>query len=232
MLRIAVCDDDAHQLKQVTKLLQDYFQSHPFQTAEVSTFLHGRTLLDEIRAKSGFDLYILDILMPEWNGIALGQTLRKNGDSGQIIYLTNSNDFAADSYDVQAFYYLLKPVEPQKLFSVLDGIVEVQYRQEKQQAILVQTTEGPLRLFLNQIRYVERVGRLMRYHCTDGMLDSQTIRVPFKEMVAPLLADQRFFLCGASYVLNFQHVKGHHTHGHRSLPSNRVYTEQATSCFI
>ena len=44
------------------------------------------------------------------------------------------------------------------------------------------------------------------YHCTDGTLDSQSIRTPFREMVAPLLADQRFYLCGTSFVLNFQHV--------------------------
>lgn len=48
----------------------------------------------------------------------------------------------------------------------------------------------------------------MRYYCTDSTVDSQTIRVSFREMAAPLLADRRFCLCGASFVLNFQHVTG------------------------
>ena len=48
----------------------------------------------------------------------------------------------------------------------------------------------------------------MRYYCTDGMVDSQTIRMPFMEMAAPLLADPRFCPCGASFVLNLQHVAG------------------------
>lgn len=48
----------------------------------------------------------------------------------------------------------------------------------------------------------------MRYHCTDGVVDSQTIRASFRETTAPLLVDPRFCLCGASYVLNFQHVVG------------------------
>lgn len=48
----------------------------------------------------------------------------------------------------------------------------------------------------------------MRYYCTDGTVDSLTIRVPFREMAEPLLVDQRFYLCGASFVLNFQHVAG------------------------
>ena len=48
----------------------------------------------------------------------------------------------------------------------------------------------------------------MRYYCTDATIDSQTIRVSFREAAPSLLADQRFYLCGASFVLNFQHVTG------------------------
>src|SRR5699024_3920895 len=75
-------------------------------------------------------------------------------------------------------------------------------------AVVVTTVDGPRRILLERIRYVERVGRYMRYYCTDTTIDSQTIRVSFREAVASLLADRRFCLCGASFVLNFQHVTG------------------------
>ena len=42
--------------------------------------------------------------MPELNGIETGRRLRILGDEGEIVYLTSSNDFAADSYDVRAFF--------------------------------------------------------------------------------------------------------------------------------
>lgn len=73
---------------------------------------------------------------------------------------------------------------------------------------MVSTPNGPRRVLLEQIRYVERVGRCMRYYCTTGVVDSQSIRVSFREAASPLLADRRFYLCGASFVLNFQHVTG------------------------
>ena len=73
---------------------------------------------------------------------------------------------------------------------------------------MVTTAAGPRRILLERIRYVERVGRCMRYFCTDGTVDSQSIRIPFKKAAAPLLADRRFYLCGASFALNFQHVTG------------------------
>ena len=207
ILRIAVCDDEEQQLKQITALLDTYFQSRHDLNGQVEAFLSGSALLERAERLGGFDLYLLDILMPDLNGIETGRRLRARGDSGEIIYLTTSNDFAADSYDVHAFFYLLKPVENRKLFRVLDQVVE-QRRRRRSSAIVVHTAGGPRRLLLENIRYVERVGRIMRYYCTDGTVDSQSIRVSFREIAAPLLADRRFFLGGAGVVLNFQHVTG------------------------
>jgi len=207
MLRIAICDDEEKQLKQATALLHIYLQSRPDLIGQMETFRSGGALLARVEDIGGFDLYILDILMPELSGIDIGRRLRALGEGGEIIYLTNSNDFAADSYDVRAFFYLLKPMDQEKLFQVLDGAVE-KLNRRRSGAVVVTTADGPRRILLERIRYVERVGRCMRYFCTDATVDSQTIRVSFREAAAPLLADRRFCLCGSSYVLNFQHVTG------------------------
>ena len=207
MLRIAICDDEENYLKQTAALLQDYLHARPGLGGRTETFRSGGALLARAEEAGGFDLYVLDILMPELNGIDTGRRLRALEEGGEIVYLTSSNDFAADSYDVRAFFYLLKPIEGERLFQVLDGAVEKLTRR-RSRAIVVTTADGPRRLLLERIRYVERVGRCMRYDCTDGTIDSQTIRVSFCEAAAPVLADRRFCLCGASFVLNFQHVTG------------------------
>lgn len=188
-------------------MLNAYLSSRPDLSGQVETFRSGSTLLARVEDVGGFDLYVLDILMPELSGIDTGRRLRALGDGGEIIYLTSSNDFAADSYDVRAFFYLLKPVNEGKLFQVLDAAVE-NLKRRRSSAVVVTTVDGPRRILLERIRYVERVGRYMRYYCTDTTIDSQTIRVSFREAVAPLLADRRFCLCGASFLLNFQHVAG------------------------
>ena len=207
MLQIALCDDEKKQLSQAAAMLNAYLSSRPDLSGQVETFRSGSTLLARVEDVGGFDLYVLDILMPELSGIDTGRRLRALGDGGEIIYLTSSNDFAADSYDVRAFFYLLKPVNEGNLFQVLDAAVE-NLKRRRSSAVVVTTVDGPRRILLERIRYVERVGRYMRYYCTDTTIDSQTIRVSFREAVAPLLADRRFCLCGASFLLNFQHVAG------------------------
>lgn len=207
MLRIAVCNGEENQLHQTAALLNTYLRSHPSVNGQVEAFPSGRALLAQAESAGGFDLYVLDILMPDLSGIDTVRRLRELGEGGEIIYLTSSNEFAADSYDVRAFFYLLKPVEQNKLFQVLDGAME-KLNRRRSSAVVVPTAEGPRRILFEHIRYIERVRRIMRYYCTDGIVDFQTIRVPFREMAAPLLADPRFCLCGASFVLNFQHVTG------------------------
>lgn len=207
MLRIAACDDEPVHLEKTMEMLYAYFRARPHLQGQAVPFAGGQALLEQSNAQNGFDLYLLDILMPGLDGIQTGHRLRDLGEGGEIIYLSSSNDFAADSYDVRAFCYLLKPVEEEKLFAVLDAAVDKLDRR-RAAGIVVATPGGPRRLLLERILYVERVGRIMRYYCVDGTLDSQTIRMPFREMTAPLLADSRFYPCGASFVLNLQHVTG------------------------
>ena len=207
MLTIAICDDQKEQLKRTAELLHAYLNARPTLQGRIFTFTNGAALLAHAESQNGFDIYLLDILMPGLDGIQTGQRLRELRDGGEIIYLSSSNEYALDSYDVRAFFYLLKPVDENKLFQVLDRAVK-KLNQRRNSAIVVATADGPRRILLEHIRYVERVGRCMRYYCTDDVVDSQSIRASFREMAAPLLADRRFCLCGASFVLNFQHVVG------------------------
>ena len=105
MLRIAICDDEEKHLKQTAELLNTYLQSRPDLQGQVELFPSGGSLLERVEEDRSFDLYVLDILMPELSGIDTGRRLRTLGEGGEIIYLTSSNDFAADSYDVRAFFY-------------------------------------------------------------------------------------------------------------------------------
>ena len=156
MLRIAICDDEEKQRRESASLLEAYFDSRPGLSGQMELFQSGSALLERVKAAGGFDLYILDILMPDLSGIETGRRLRTLGGGGEMVYLTCSNDFAADSYDVRAFFYLLKPVEKDKFFQVLDGAVE-KLNRRRASAVVVSTADGPRRILMEHIRYVERL---------------------------------------------------------------------------
>ncbi len=207
MLKIAVCDDDAAELARSVTLLKEFCARRPELAAGVTTFPGAQDLLDALGKGANFDLYLLDVLMPGKNGIEAGKELRSLGRDGEIIYLTTSPDYAVDSYQTQAFYYLLKPVDRDQLFQVLDRAADA-LDKRKNQTVIVSTAVGLRSIPLSDILYVERVDRSMRYYLAGGeAVDSRTLRGSFRDGAAPLLEDRRFFLCGASFVLGLHHVK-------------------------
>lgn len=206
MIKLAVCDDEAEQREAIGNLLREYAASRPSPAIKISIFSSGQDLLAAAEECGGFDLYVLDIVMPGLSGIELGVRLRELYADGTIIYLTISPEYAVDSYAARAFYYLMKPAEPDKLFPVLDQAVAA-LEKKRAACVAVRTKDGLERVRLDEIVYAELTGRTVRYHLADGSsLDSLTVRSPFQEETAPLLADQRFFLCGASFAVNLFYV--------------------------
>ncbi len=206
MIKISICDDDICQQKRICSLLQQYEEAHPGLAARVSVFSSGPELLNQAEEENGFDLYILDVIMPKMNGIELGLKLRSINSDGVIIYLTTSRDYAVESYLVQAFYYLLKPVDKTAFYTVLDKAVSMLEKQSMA-SIEVRTANGIRRLSFDEIMYVELAKRFAKYHLTDEkVINSITLRNSFHTEVASLLKDERFTLCGTSFAVNLHHV--------------------------
>jgi len=206
MIKLALCDDETEQRAAIGELLREYAASRPDLAVKLSVFSSGEELLAAAEECGGFDLYVLDVVMPGLSGIGLGVRLRELYSGGVIIYLTVSPEYAVDSYAARAFQYLMKPVEPVRFFQELDQAASVLEKQ-KAACITVRIKEGLRLVRLDEIVYVELAGRSMRYHLSGGTcLDSVTVRSSFQEEAAPLLADPRFFLCGASFVVNLFYV--------------------------
>lgn len=206
MIHIAVCDDDLSQCEHTKSLLKKFFEIRPEISVMISVYTSGEELLFSVEETGGFDLYILDIIMPQLNGIEAALQLRETDDLGQIIYLTSAPEYAVESYKTHAFHYLLKPIQEDMFFSVMEKILFL-IQQRKSNTITVKTADAVQNISLDQILYVELVGRCAYYHLTDSsVIKSTTLRITFAEAVAPLLLDTRFILCGASFAINLHHV--------------------------
>lgn len=206
MFKMALCDDDAAQRATVSKQLEAYALQRPDLAVKLSVFSSAEELLAAEARGELFDLYLLDVVMPGMTGIELGLRLREQGRTGVIVYLTVSPEYALDSYETRAFYYLLKPVEPERLCWVLDNAVASVIRR-RDACITVKTKDGLQLVRLDHIQYVELTGRTACYHlCDQERVDSVTMRSSFHAEMAPLLENNGFFACGASFVVNFYYV--------------------------
>ena len=106
------------------------------------------------------DLIILDIIMPLLNGMDTARELRHDHQSVPIIFLTSSREYAVDSYEVKAFHYLMKPLESDHLFRVLDDFWETTHT--ARESFAAQTDTGFCRITLEDVDYLEAQNNLPR----------------------------------------------------------------------
>lgn len=85
-MRIAVCDDEKAYLEKIADLVRDYSRTRQGLSFSLSASSSANELLDFINEHGGFDLYILDIIMPEVNSIQLGPALRSYGEGGMFLF--------------------------------------------------------------------------------------------------------------------------------------------------
>lgn len=204
-MKLAVCDDSAQCMKQTLAVANEYIARR--KDVSLASFSDPYDLLESAQKIGGYDIYILDIVMPAMNGIQLGQKLRNAGFDGKIIYLTSSEEYAIDSFKVKAFDYIMKPIQKETFDKVMDEAI-ASLAVKKDRAIVVKTKEAAIRIKYEDILYVELSRRVLVYHLKNGItVTSLHIRSSFSEAMAELLADRRFAPCGASMLLNLYHIR-------------------------
>ena len=105
MLKIALCDDGAAILENIQSCVLSYF-NRTTQHAEIKAFAKSEHLVASIADGDRFDLYILDVEMPELNGFEVAKKLRVYQPDAGIIFLTSHFEFADEGYKVRALRYV------------------------------------------------------------------------------------------------------------------------------
>ena len=132
-----------------------------------------------------YDLLFLDIYMDsnkeQDTGMDIARKIREQKDSCALIFVTSSDAFAVASYDVQASYYLLKPLDPAKLSRVLDSI-EIKNAQEMRY-IEVICDRTPVRVPIKTILYADTFHNAVQLHTDAGVLRTYLTFQKFEEMI-------------------------------------------------
>ncbi len=112
-MKIVICDDDAAELNKLSTALKNIFTEHVLPL-EIVSFNNGKDCYSYLLNNTA-DIVFFDIYLQDSLGIDLALKLRDAGCTFKLIFLTTSNEFANESYEARASYYLLKPATPEQL---------------------------------------------------------------------------------------------------------------------
>ena len=197
-MNILICDDMQEDAEKLVRLL-----GQACTGADMAVFQCGADALDYVRSVASTDICFLDIIMPEMNGVELAEKLRESGYKGAIVFLTTSNEYAHESYRVEAFDYLLKPPSLKSVLGVLQKLETVRLSGDTE-GITLKVFGVARKILFRDIEYAEVKNHKVFILLTDG--GSVDVSVPLSEIAPRLLCDNRFTQCHASYVVNMDAI--------------------------
>lgn len=205
MLSIAVCDDELLFCARLSEKIRCMMERLG-RICVIRQFQSGTELLE---TNEQFDIIFLDILMKGLNGMDTAKRIRERACSKLLVFISSSPDYVWESYEVEAFWYLVKPVSEKKLEQVLRRAV-AKAEEGPQEYLIIQKERRPRKLFLKDICYFEIRGRVIELHGTEGVL-------PYYGQLGDLekqLSGKGFFRCHKSIVVNLAYVD---TYSHQEV---------------
>ena len=198
-LKIAICDDDASQREYLTEAVSDWAKKNR-HLANIRQYMDAKSFLFDYLEDKGFDILLLDIEMPEMNGIELAKTVRRENSTVQIVFITGFYEYFSDGFDVSALHYLIKPADERKLFTVLDKAVD--NRAYRQRSVLLVTADGEVKVSLADILYIESENVYIIVHTVHGDYRTRMALTKFMEQL-----DETFFKVHRSFVVGLKYIK-------------------------
>ncbi len=165
-IKVAIVDDN----KEFIENLMDHFLAYP--EIEISGYATQYKQARELLTNAELDLVFLDIEMPCKNGFELLNEVRKKGCSFSVIFYTAYDKYMIQALRESAFDYIIKPVDPNELKSVIE-------RYKKQRAEQTPATTLPLYQGLSGmpeilalpsnlgLRFVDK-NRILLFRCISG----------------------------------------------------------------
>lgn len=192
-MRIALIDDTPEELEILAKIVNSELPH-----ANVFTFRNGEHFL-ETWGDNSYDLILLDIYMEEMLGVDVARKVRETDLDVRIVFCTTSNEFASESYEVSANYYLQKPVSTASFQRMLQMIRLDHYEENR----FITLPDGQ-KIVLRNITYTE-------YHNHSIIIHSKKrgdLQTRMSQTEWELILAEHNFLCSCSkgIVVNFYEV--------------------------
>lgn len=203
MLHFILCDDDAIQLGEMADFTRQWADAHKLNV-EISQFTSAAALLEQFLPQRN-DILLIDIMMPEVDGITAAKKLRMKMADFQIIFMSSSEEFALEAYAAHPYSYLVKPVAYTAYSELLDKLL-----QKLQQHILsVHCGSDVYNLPIMDICVVEAVNRKINFTMKDG--SSVAANYSLSSIQQILLKYPAFFKPHRSYIINMQYMEHFNT---------------------
>lgn len=199
MIDITIVDDKKEEISNLKEFLNQY-QKEKNECFDIKAFTNPNEVLNF--NLNSLEIVLLDIEMPQMDGMTLANIIRKNNPDCVIIFVTNMAQFAIKGYEVEALAFLVKPLRYNSFSFKMDRAIEISKKNKKNQISII-TNYEKIFLSYSDVIYIEVDQHQLIYHTFEK--DYETWGSMSK--TASELINNGFALVNASQLVNLRYVK-------------------------
>ncbi len=198
-MNIALVDDEALHLELLRTALTSALAKLGMEADQIHCFSDTASFLASF-TQDKYDMILLDIYIDTATGIDVARKIRAVDETVALAFCTSSNEYAAQSYEVDAKYYLQKPVTEEKVAAMLKRFSLASIRRNRN----IRLPDG-FRVPLRHILYTEYLNHSVRFHLRGQV--PHTVRANQSEIETLLLHHKDFCVVNKGCIVNFAWVK-------------------------
>lgn len=223
-MRIAIVDDEKEMLDMVSECVERTL-AELRKDAQISCYSSADLFLEkwfdetENEENATGDFCILDIEMPGMQGIELGKRMKEIREELPIIFLTSYDKFALQSYEVEAYQYILKSQMEERLPAVIAKLIEKMQREEGAYRVIEHSSKVE-RLLYRDVLYVRKEGKYVVYVTEQNEIRERTSL----DSVRKELEQEGFVMIERGFLANIRHIA--------RIESNELHLDNQEKLYI
>lgn len=195
IIQCALVDDSSNDIQMIKNTI--FYLCHGTDTViQISSFQNP----SDTEILNSFDIYILDIDMPEMNGFDLAQRIYEKHPEAVIIFCTMHDNLVYDSFRLNAFYFVRKSNLEEDLSYSLKKYLSMRTHD----TYAAKTAAGIEKILYDQIVYFEVTHNDLYIHLED---DSEIRERKTMQKLTEELSSSDFVLIGKSFLVNMRHIQ-------------------------
>ena len=182
-MKVAIVDDEAPARSELRHLLAAHKDVEVVGDAAIAA--DAATLVGRC------DVLFLDVEMPGASGLDLARLLRGAAEPPVVVFITAHAEYAVDAFAVEAFDYLVKPVEPERLARVVERLSQARKREAPPVEKIAVVSAGGAKALLDYdaVYWIDADGDYSRVHTYDrAYLSTSSLRELGEELPAARFA--------------------------------------------